>query len=211
MPSLSALLTVTLVGGATLLVAGAASSTPAQRAGSGEQSVVAPALREPTGAGAAPTPAAPPGTASTRAPTQTAPRGRWRWPILPRPPVARPFDAPSSTWGAGHRGVDLAAPEATDVRAVADGAVTHVGVIAGRPTVTVTHPDGIRSTYEPVEPAVRTGQVVAVGQVIGTLVTDGSHCAPGSCLHLGALRGDRYLDPLQLLGPTRVRLLPLWN
>lgn len=97
------------------------------------------------------------------------------------------------------------------VRAVAPGTVTHVGVIAGRPTVTVTHPDGIRSTYEPVQPLARTGQVVAAGQALGTVVPDGSHCAPRSCLHLGALREDTYLDPLRLLGATRVRLLPLWG
>jgi murein DD-endopeptidase MepM/ murein hydrolase activator NlpD len=125
--------------------------------------------------------------------------------------VARTFDAPTSTWGAGHRGIDLATTDGAVVRAVAAGTVTHVGVIAGRPTVTVTHPDGIRSTYEPVSPAVRTGQVVTAGQGLGAVVPDGSHCAPRSCLHLGALRGDTYLDPLRLLGSTRVRLLPLWG
>ncbi|MFC8504144.1 murein hydrolase activator EnvC family protein [Pedococcus sp. NPDC057267] len=140
-----------------------------------------------------------------------APRGRWQWPLTPRPQVARPYAAPRSTWGAGHRGVDLASASGQPVRAVAAGTVTHVGVIAGRPTVTVTHPDGLRSTYEPVDASVRSGDSVTAGQALGTLVVAGSHCSPSACLHLGALRGREYLDPMTLLGPVRVRLLPLWR
>lgn len=144
-------------------------------------------------------------------PVAAAPRGRWQWPLTPRPRVVRPYAAPRSTWGAGHRGVDLASAGGQPVRAVAAGTVTHVGVIAGRPTVTVTHPDGLRSTYEPVAAAVRAGDTVTAGQVLGTLVIAGSHCPPTACLHLGALRGREYLDPMTLLGPVRVRLLPLWR
>lgn len=89
------------------------------------------------------------------------------------------------------------------------GAVTHVGVIGGRGTVTVTHRFGIRSTYEPVAPIVTVGTVVTPGQVLGRIDDAGSHCDPGPCLHLGALRGTFYLDPLVLLAGGRVRLLPL--
>lgn len=107
--------------------------------------------------------------------------------------------------------MDLAAARGQPVRAVAAGTVTHVGVIAGRPTVTVTHTGGLRSTYEPVDATVRQGDSVTAGQVLGTLVVTGSHCSPTACLHLGALRGRVYLDPMTLLGPVRVRLLPLWR
>lgn len=94
------------------------------------------------------------------------------------------------------------------VRAVDAGVVGHVGVIAGRGTVTVLHRSGLRSTYEPVDADVVVGDEVGRGQVIGT-VSAGGHCLPASCLHLGALRGSAYLDPMTLLGATRVRLLPL--
>lgn len=146
-----------------------------------------------------------------RAAPASAPRARWQWPLRPRPVVERPFVEPSSQWGAGHRGLDLRGAEGKTVRAVASGVVTHVGVIAGRPTVTVTHPDGLRSTYEPVAAVVSGGQQVGTGDVLGTLVTTGSHCLPRACLHLGALRGTTYLDPMTLLGVPRVRLLPLWR
>jgi murein DD-endopeptidase MepM/ murein hydrolase activator NlpD len=117
---------------------------------------------------------------------------------------------PSSDYGQGHRGVDLGGLTGADVRAVDAGTVSHVGVIAGRGTVTVLHPSGVRSTYEPVSAGVTVGQVVARGERLGTLDDAGSHCAPRACLHLGAVRGRTYLDPMALLGSARrVRLLPL--
>ncbi|MEO5982572.1 MAG: peptidoglycan DD-metalloendopeptidase family protein [Pedococcus sp.] len=137
-----------------------------------------------------------------------APRGRWVWPLRPRPEVARPFIRPASTWGAGHRGVDLTSSTGSEVRAVDAGVVGHVGVIAGRGTVTVVHRSGLRSTYEPVDTSVGVGATIARGQLLGVL-TAGGHCSPAACLHLGALRGDAYVDPSTLLGLTTVRLLPL--
>ena len=139
---------------------------------------------------------------------QAAPRSRWEWPIEPRPAVARSFVRPASTWGAGHRGVDLASARGSRVLAVDDGVIGHVGVIAGRSTVTVVHRSGLRSTYEPVDAVVMVGDEVGQGQQIGTLAA-GGHCPPATCLHLGALLADTYLDPLTLLGTARVRLLPL--
>ena len=136
-------------------------------------------------------------------------RARWAWPLTPRPAVVHRFVPPATPYGAGHRGVDLAASPGQVVRAVAAGTVTHVGRVAGRGTVTVTHGSGLRSTYEPVTASVRRGQLVARSGVVGSVAAGPSHCSPASCLHLGALRGPAYLDPLRLLGGGRVRLLPL--
>lgn len=144
------------------------------------------------------------------APAPTA-RQRWAWPLEPRPVVAGRFEPPSSRYGPGHRGLDLVAGPGAVIRAVEAGRVTHAGVIAGRGTLTVLHASGLRSTYEPVHATVHVGAVVARGQPIATLEDVGarSHCAPGSCLHLGAIRGALYLDPLAFLTGVRVRLLPL--
>jgi murein DD-endopeptidase MepM/ murein hydrolase activator NlpD len=139
----------------------------------------------------------------------SVPRGQWQWPLAPRPPMVRAFLPPATTYGAGHRGVDLAGRPGQQVLAVDAGTVAHVGVLGGRGTVTVLHASGLRSTYEPVDGSVSRGQVVAQGQVVGTLATAGSHCAPRACLHLGAVRGGSYVDPLVLLERRRVRLLPL--
>ena len=136
---------------------------------------------------------------------------RWTWPLQPVPAVARPFRAPASDWGAGHRGLDLTSGSGAEVLAVEGGVVSHVGVIAGRGTLSVRHTDGLVSTYEPLAAVVATGDPVVAGQVVGVLAPSesGSHCAPRACLHLGARRGTAYLDPWPLLVRGRLALLPL--
>lgn len=130
------------------------------------------------------------------------------WPLDPVPDVIARFDPPAHQWGAGHRGVDLLGHPGQSVKAAASGIVTYAARLAGRGVLTVDH-GGIRTTYEPVSAAVRRGDHVAQGQVIGALQTIGSHCFPRACLHWGALRGTVYLDPLTLVGAGPVRLLPL--
>ena len=158
-------------------------------------------------------PSAPAASGARRPPAAghpaAAPGHRWSWPLDPRPEVARPFLRPATRYGVGHRGVDLLGRPGQPVLAVDDGVVSHVGVIAGRGTVTVVHASGLRSTYEPVTSTVRRGQRVARGSPVGSLAAAGSHCGTVACLHLGALREDDYIDPLTLLGGGRVRLLPL--
>ncbi|HEV7145482.1 MAG TPA: peptidoglycan DD-metalloendopeptidase family protein [Pedococcus sp.] len=157
------------------------------------------------------TPGGRPDDAATRrdAPTAASPSNAWAWPLSAPHPVLRPFAAPASRYGPGHRGIDVAGASGVPVRAVDSGTVSHVGVVAGTRTVTLLHANGLRSTYEPVAGSVAGGQVVRRGETIGTLVSDGTHCPPRACLHLGAVNGRTYLDPLTLLTGTRVRLLPL--
>lgn len=132
--------------------------------------------------------------------------------VLPIPGparVLRPFRAPASRYGPGHRGVDLAAPVAAVVRAAASGVVVFAGQVAGRGVVSIDHPVGIRTTYEPVTASVKAGQHVVAGQSIGALTAGHPTCAPAVCLHWGARLPDgSYLDPMGLLGTLDVRLLP---
>jgi murein DD-endopeptidase MepM/ murein hydrolase activator NlpD len=134
--------------------------------------------------------------------------GSGRWPLIPAPDVVRGFEPPSSQWGAGHRGVDLPGRAGQPVHAAAPGRVSFAGTIAGRGVVVVDH-GGTRTTYEPVRSAVHVGDRVGVRAVIGRLQLVGSHCFPAACLHWGLLAGERYLDPLTLVGAAPVRLLPL--
>ncbi|MFF5113495.1 murein hydrolase activator EnvC family protein [Streptosporangium sp. NPDC000509] len=133
----------------------------------------------------------------------------WEWPLSGRPRVLRGFAPPAQPWLAGHRGTDLSASPGAEVRAAGAGTVGYAGPLADRGVVTVLHPGGLRTTYLPVQPSVRRGQAVAVGEVIGTLQDAPGHC-PATCLHWGLLRDRAYLDPLLLLGHGQVRLLPVW-
>ena len=123
--------------------------------------------------------------------------------------VVRPFEAPPHPYGPGHRGVDLAGSVGSPVLAAGDGVVAFAGMVAGRPVVSIDHPNGLRTTYEPVDPSVGAGQAVARGSPIGTLIAGHADCAAEACLHWGVRRGEVYLDPLALLRPPRIRLLPM--
>jgi len=118
------------------------------------------------------------------------------------------FDPPPLPWLPGHRGVDLAAADAQPVVAAGPGRVVYAGDLAGRGVVSIAHANGLRTTYEPVEPAVTAGDTVTAGQTIGTLQAGHASCTAAACLHLGLKRGPRYLDPMLLFGDGKVRLLP---
>jgi murein DD-endopeptidase MepM/ murein hydrolase activator NlpD len=134
----------------------------------------------------------------------------WGWPLPGEPEVDRPFQPPASTWGAGHRGVDLRGELGERVLAAGQGTVTYSGLLAGRGVVTVSHSGGLRTTYEPVDAQVHVGDVVAVGDVLGTLSTGHASCGLGvTCLHWGLLRGRTYLDPLGVIVSGTLQLLPI--
>jgi murein DD-endopeptidase MepM/ murein hydrolase activator NlpD len=134
--------------------------------------------------------------------------GTYQWPV--QGPVIRRFDPSETTYGPGHRGIDIAASPGTTVRSAGDGVVAFAGRIAGAFYVSVDHPDGIRTTYSWLETvSVRRGQEVGRGDSVGT--SGGGH--PGvepPHLHFGARLADRYVDPLLLLArPSVVGLIHL--
>lgn len=128
--------------------------------------------------------------------------GEYDWPV--RGQVIRPFEPPSSEYGPGHRGIDIAAQVGSAVRAANRGRVAFAGWVAGSLYVSIDHPDGIRTTYSWLSAiSVRTGDAVRIGQIIGS--TGPGH--PGILpphLHFGARLGDVYMDPLLLLGEGSV-------
>jgi len=142
------------------------------------------------------------------APADQVPVGEW--PLRPEPEVVDGFDPPDDPWGSGHRGVDLLGTPGQQVHAALPGRVSFAGMLAGRGVVVVDHGD-TRTTYEPVTAGVSVGDTVPAGASIGRLAMIGSHCFPRACLHWGWLRGETYLDPLDLVGAGPVRLLPLWR
>jgi murein DD-endopeptidase MepM/ murein hydrolase activator NlpD len=147
------------------------------------------------------------------APPAHAVDGRLDWPLRPRPAVLRGFDAPDPDWKRGHRGVDLAGTEGQSVLAAGQGTVVFAGTLANRPLVSIAHPGGLRTSYEPVTATVSAGQLVSTATPIGTLVAGHPGCGAPACLHWGAMWGPAaradYVDPLGLVVTTPIRLKPL--
>lgn len=154
----------------------------------------------------------------------TASRLRYRSPTAEtRPRVIHPFEKPAQRWSAGHRGVDLAVPEHDRrVYAPAPGKVVFSGTVVNRKVLVLVHPDGRRSTFEPMDEALPVGTTVAAGEVIGTVATGGNSERPyrrcsTSCLYWGVrqggARGDgsgkeaEYINPMSLLGPKEPSIL----
>jgi murein DD-endopeptidase MepM/ murein hydrolase activator NlpD len=147
-------------------------------------------------------------------PPPDPPAGGWTppSPTAPADPssVLRSFDPPAEPWGAGHRGVDWAAPDGRVVAPRA-GTVHFAGQVAGRPVVTLAHGGGLFSSVEPVVAAeqLAVGDRVATGDPLGTVDPEVDHC-PETCVHWGVripegwvvdgTAWDRYLDPLVLVG-----------
>ncbi len=118
--------------------------------------------------------------------------------------VLRGFEKPDKNWLPGHRGVDLAATLGDPIFAASTGTVLFVGTIAGTPVVSIEHPGGLRTTYQPVFATVHTGDQVAIGDRIGTLAPNKTGEAG---LHWGAKYGaDDYINPLSLLPRPEIRL-----
>jgi hypothetical protein len=140
--------------------------------------------------------------------TTVASRHGFGWPLAGLPGVLRGFDPPDRPYGPGHRGVDLGGAAGQPVLAAAAGVVVFAGDVAGRPVISVDHPNGLRTTYEPVAATVTPGERVARGHRLGTLRPGHPGCPAAACLHWGVRRGTQYLDPLRLLSATPVRLLP---
>ncbi len=133
-------------------------------------------------------------------------RDGWVWPTGGPVAVTRGFDPPAQRWLPGHRGVDLALAPGSSVLSPAAGVVAFAGTVAGVGVVSIDHPNGVRTTFQPVAAVVTEGQAVAAGQPIGTLLPGHENDA----LHFGARIGkDHYINPLTLL-VGRVHLKP-WD
>jgi murein DD-endopeptidase MepM/ murein hydrolase activator NlpD len=98
--------------------------------------------------------------------------------------------------------------EGQNVLSAGAGVVVYAGPLADRGVVSVDHAGGLRTTYEPLVAAVRPGQLVSRGEPLGTLAAGHAGCPAPACLHWGLRRDRAYLDPLLLVRPAHVRLLP---
>ena len=122
-----------------------------------------------------------------------------RWPV--DAPVSSPFGLRFLGWRPDfHPGVDLAVPVGSPVTAMKRGEVAYAGEMRGYGLVImIDHGPRLRTVYGHLsEVAVRKGDVVAGGQVIGKSGRSGN--ATGAHLHFEIQRWGRQEDPVELLG-----------
>lgn len=140
--------------------------------------------------------------AAAEAPARTRPH--WDWPIAPAATV-RPYVAPDTPYGRGHRGIDLVATAGTVLRMPFDGQVSFVGRVVDRTVVTVTDGSEWSLSMEAVESNLSIGDRISRGSVLGH-VTVGPHC---TCLHVGVRWRGMYVNPLLVFDSIpRAILLP---
>lgn len=124
---------------------------------------------------------------------------------LPRWPVEGPMTSPYGLRFLGwrpdiHEGVDISAPEGTEVLAMSEGRVSYAGSMAGYGNVVfVRHNTGIVTVYAHLSSiAVRADQLVDHRQVVGRVGRSGS--ATGAHLHFEVWMDGRSVDPVLMLG-----------
>jgi murein DD-endopeptidase MepM/ murein hydrolase activator NlpD len=161
---------------------------------------------EPPAPGAAP-PARrlPPAAASLRAPAEPD-AGSLALPLAGR--VTSSFGRradPFTGLPAEHRGVDVAAPEGTPIRAAAGGVVRSAGPRGGYgDAVEIDHGDGTTSLYAHASALlVAPGERVEAGQEIARVGKSGRATAPH--LHFEVRQGERTVDPSHALKAYRRR------
>lgn len=132
---------------------------------------------------------------------------RYDWPLPATPTVG--FLAPAGPYGPGHRGVDLPVTAGQPVHPMADGILRWSGEVAGETWASVQHPDGVTTSYGPLEPMRPRTTLGPVSRedVIGRARGD-AHGRPG-LLHVGARRQGRYVDPAALVAGSPAMIATL--
>lgn len=145
------------------------------------------------------------------------------WPIPGYTSISSPYgkrNAPTAGASTFHKGIDIPAPEGTNLVATTNGIVSFIGFLGGGGyTITITTYDDLKISYCHVSPnyIVSKGDTVSQGQIIGNVgpkyvdyvignnYTDssGRHtngATTGCHLHVGFRSSDNsYLNPLDYL------------
>ncbi len=146
---------------------------------------------------------------------------KYVWPIPGYTKITSPFGkrtAPTAGASTYHKGIDIGAPEGTNLYAICDGKITFANFLGGGGfTITLTTDDGMKITYCHVSPnfIVKVGDIIFKGEQIANVgpkyvygvegntykdstgkPTNGS--TTGTHLHLGIRVNDEYLNPLSL-------------
>ena len=147
---------------------------------------------------------------------QPMPSSDWSPPLDAPIRLVNLYRQPNSDYSAGHRGVDYLVKPGQAVLAPAAGEIWFAGKVAQRPVISILHPNGYLTEFEPACTDMAKGETVFAGQQIGVIcAADTSylpHCAKATCLHFSLRIAGAYLSPLVLIGglnPSRLLAMPV--
>lgn len=146
----------------------------------------------------------------------------YAWPIPGYTSISSYFgkrNAPTAGASTYHKGIDIPAPEGTNLIASCDGTITFVGFLGGGGyTITLSTSDGLKISYCHVSPnyIVSEGDSIVQGQIIGHVGPKYVYGVPGNTykdstgkptngattgchLHLGFRLDNNYVNPLDYL------------
>jgi len=142
---------------------------------------------------------------------QEVPLINWAPPLEPPMNLVNLYRQPNSDYSAGHRGVDYKVVVGQTVLAPADGEVWFSGKVVNRELMSIKHPDGNLTEFEPVCTDLQKGEQVFLGQEIGQICEADlgyrQHCQNAHCLHFSIRQLGEYLSPQVFVGginPSRL-------
>lgn len=142
---------------------------------------------------------------------QEPPVINWIPPLEPPINLINLYRQPNSDYSAGHRGIDYQVTIGQPVLAPADGQVWFSGKVVNRNLISLMHPDGNLTEFEPVCTDLQKGEPVFLGQEIGQVCeADASyrqHCRNATCLHFSIRQLGEYMSPQVFIGginPSRL-------
>ena len=100
---------------------------------------------------------------------QETPLINWAPPLEPPVNLVNLYRQPNSDFSAGHRGIDYQVTLGQSVLAPADGEVWFSGKVVNRQLISLKHPDGNLTEFEPVCTDLQKGEPVFLGQEIGQI------------------------------------------
>ncbi len=147
---------------------------------------------------------------------QPLPSSEWNPPLEAPIRLVNQYRQPNSDYSAGHRGVDYLVKPGQAVLAPASGEIWFAGKVAQRPVISILHPNGYITEFEPACTDLSKGEAVFAGQQIGVICSGDSsylpHCTNAACLHFSLRIAGAYISPLVLIGglnPSRLLATPL--
>lgn len=120
--------------------------------------------------------------------------------------VLSPAVIPEENWKKGHRGIDVAIDEGSQIIAPHQARVVMSGKVGGKDVLSLALDNGLTVSIEPAISSVKRGATVQAGEIIGEVEGSSDHCE-NTCAHIGVRRGNTYLNPTAALNPVRVVLL----